>query len=281
MAVIDPITLYREKSIVHRFGAESRSDAVLQVRSNRLTMSLRSTDRTENVVIRGQNISSTLRLAALVIDQFEHNQTLFSDHSYQQMDWRDLWQARQSSYEKRFLPESWVSLHHHGDPVFATTPSSVIDEIERLARGGDLNKTLIRDASSEFMDMADDTVIEHESQTAVVFTPFKEYLRAAVLERRGGRTASFAMSAHHPEKPRKPVAMSGFVNLCADITEALSFKVFLDKIKAMLSQGISHSSIAPQQVESAIARKRDLMQFIVAFERANKVTYRPERPEFF
>lgn len=281
MTITDPVTLYREKSTVHRFGSQSRGDSVLEVRSNRLTMLLRSPDRTSQVVIRGQNIPATLRLASLVIDQHDHNPTLFSDQSYIHLSWREMWQNRQSSYEKRFIPEEWVSLHHDGQPIFSTTPSSVIDEIERLARGGDLSRDVIRTASAEFVDQADDAVVEHESQTAAVFTPFKDYLRVAVLERRGGKTGSFAMSAHHPPKPAKPVPMAGFVNICADITEALAFKVFLDKIKAMLDQGRPHGSIPPQQVEAAIGRKRDLMQFIVAYERANKVTYRPERPVFF
>ena len=41
------------------------------------------------------------------------------------------------------------------------------------------------------------------------------------------------------------------------------------------------SSITPAHVAGAMGRKRDLMQFVQSYERANRVAYRPDRPEFF
>jgi hypothetical protein len=284
-AVISGITLFREKSTVHRFGfggQHADDDAVFQIRSNRVTLQLKSGDVTENIVVRGQNIPSTLRLTALVLDQFARTPTMFSDSSADTFDWGELWKNRISSYERQFQPESWISLHCEGETIYTTNPSNQIEEMERIALGGDINDATIREVTTRLLGEDADVVTQHDSQTAVVFSPFKEYHRAAILERRGGRTGSFAVSAHHPPKPKKPVRYAGFINFCADTIEALNLKVFLDRIKQMIEENrISGPVITPAQVAGAMGRKRDLMQFIVAYERANKITYRPERPEFF
>lgn len=283
--VISGITLYREKSTVHRFGFagdHGEDDAVLQVRSNRVSLQLKASGVEDSVVVRGQNIASTLRLTSLVLEQFNRNPTMFSDESFTHWDWMEHWKQRQSSYERQFMPESWVSLHHEGETLFTTNPSSHIDEIERLAQGGDINDSLIREVSQRLLGHYEDVVTQHDSQTAVVFTPFRDYHRCAILERRGGRTGSFAVSAHHAPKPKKPVRYSGFINFTADIIEALTLKGFLDRIKQMVEENrISGPPVTPAQVAGAMGRKRDLMQFIASYERANKITYRPERPEFF
>lgn len=284
-AVISPITLFREKSTVQKFGfagGQADDEPVLDVRSNRVTLSLKSGGIQETVVVRGQNIPGTLRLTALVIERFNRQPTLFSEEDYSQTDWMELWAQRVSTYDKQFGGDAWVSLHHDGQTVFTTNPSTAIEEIETVARGGDVTDKVVRNAAYRILGSTEDVVTEHDSQTAVVITPFASYHRAAILERRGGRTGSFAVSAHHPPKPKKPVRYSGFINFCADIIEALNLKVFLDRVKQMVEENhMSGPGVTPAQVAGAMGRKRDLMQFIVGYERANKITYRPERPEFF
>lgn len=284
-AILTGLTLYRERSTVRRFDLTDDvpgEDVVFQVRSNRISLSLKSGPIDETVVVRGQNIPSTLRLAGLVIEQFNRNPTLFSDESTTHLEWAEMWKPRVSSYEKQFISESWVSLHYEGGTVFTTNPSPHIDDMERMAMGGDINEDLIRAVASNFHESMDDIAIQHDSQTAVVFSPFKEYHRAAILERRSGKTGSFAVSAFHPPKPGKPVRYSGFINFCADIVEALTLKVFLERIRVLVEENrVYGSSITPAQVAGAMGRKRDLMQFIQSYERANRVSYRPDRPEFF
>ena len=65
MLEIGNLTLYREKSTVHRFSELADSEGeegILEIRSNRITIPLKLADTTYNCVVRGQNMSSTLRL---------------------------------------------------------------------------------------------------------------------------------------------------------------------------------------------------------------------------
>ncbi|SDH23567.1 hypothetical protein [Roseospirillum parvum] len=281
MAPVEPLTLYREKSTVHRFGDSGASEAALVVRSNRIAMTLERDGIREQVVVRGQNIAATLRLTAVVLDQFRRDSGSFRRE--QPVDWNELWLHRVSDYERLHNPEGWVSIHRNGRRVFTSREDTTIDEIERLARGAEIDETLLRGATRTLIGPTDDLVIQHDSQTAAVVTPFKEYHRGAVLDRHGGRTGSFALSVHHPDPPRRKVRLAGFLNYIADVIEALNQKAFLERIRQMVDEdtGKSGSPATPALVSAAMARKRDLMQFIVAYERAHKLTYRPERPDFF
>ena len=77
MIEIGAITLYREKSTVHRFSSGSgdqNGEPALMIRSNRVVIPIKT--RVENItaVVRGQNVPSTLRMTALVIDEFRRDE---------------------------------------------------------------------------------------------------------------------------------------------------------------------------------------------------------------
>lgn len=278
------LTLFREKSLVFRLGNGPKDPPVFELRSNRLTMTMKAGQRSDDVVVRGRTVPSTLRMAAIVADSYARQPTIFSKENHDQHDWKGLWLTRQNPYERRFMPDSWVSLHTRDETLFTTNPLPAVDILERLARGNDLGEKMVHQAAAELLNETnlEDLIVQHDSQTAFVFTPFKEYLRAAVLERREGRTGSFSASVYHPAKPEPPVSAAAFIGFCADISEAIQIRAFHERVKSSLDGGRAASTRnLAAQVEAAMARRKDVMQFIVAFERANKVTWRPERPAFF
>lgn len=185
MASVTGITLFREKTTVHSFsfdtGAEGNQVA-MSIRSNRIAINLKAEDVNETVVVRGQNIPSTLRCAAMVVESFTRNPMIFSKENA--VNWADKWTDRQSSYERKFVPESWVSIHHGGRTLFSTNTSRQIDALEALAQGGDINEQLVHRVSQALFGRDEEFAVQHDSQTAVVFTPFSSYHRAAILERR-------------------------------------------------------------------------------------------------
>ena len=249
MSEIGSLTLYREKSTVHRFddvGDEDGGDPILEVRANRLTIPLTLGDHTYQCVVRGQNIPTTLRIAGLVIDQFRRDPNMIVEAK--DFDWESRWVRKLSQYEANYNPDTWVSIHIDGETVFSTGDASfdIIEEVESLAAGGDVSDAIINEAASNIVGALEDLAVEHDSQTAFVFTQFAAYHRAAILERKGGNTGSF-----------------------------------LDRVQMLVEKdAISETNITPSQVAAARVRKRDLMQQIIGFERAHKVTYRPERPTF-
>ncbi|GEO81214.1 hypothetical protein [Pararhodospirillum oryzae] len=280
MASIGPISLFREKTTVHQIGGGRPGpieEGALVIRSNRIILELTTSVRKEQVVVRGQTVPSTLRVAALVVERFLRDPQIF--HRDDPVDWEDLWVRKRSDYDRRFSPESWVSIHVDGRTLFATNGSDAINLIEQVAHGEDLTDEIIRDATRALFSSAQDVVVQHESQTAVVFTPFATHLRAAVLERRGGRTGSFSASAFHG--PEGKVRLGAFVNFVADLVEAVTLREFLERIRVQMEQsGQSSPPIPHDHLSAALGRKRQCAQFVAAFENAFKVQYRPERPEF-
>ncbi len=284
MASIGPITLYREKTIVHRFAAggslAADQDPSFVLKSNRLVMEVSSRSTTDTVVVRGHNIPGTLRMAAIVAERYVRDpQVLKADNPFPP-DWDDLWARKISSYDRLVNPDNWSSIHVGGETVYSSLESDPIMQIERFAQGADLDERTIRAATAGLFGSGpdEDVVVQHDSQTAVVMTPFSAYLRAAVLERKGGRTGSFSVSVYHTETRRARVG--SLLNFCADVIECYNLRQFLERIPATRDDP---RAPAPDhlrhQAAGANGRRRELMQFIEGFETAHKLQYRPDRPD--
>ncbi len=282
MADIGTITLYREKSIVHKFAGlsddnDAREAPVLTLCSNRITIPVKTGLNTIMIVVRGQNIPGTMRMAALVVDEIRRNAGVIQDA--QSVDWDGLWRRRVSKYEADQNTDNWVSVHIAGDAVFVSGEGhAAITEVEALAVGADVSDSIVLEASNNVLGALEDLVVQHDSQTAFVFTPGQAYHRAAILERRDRKTGSYSMSVYHPS-PAHPVRLSHFISYCADITETLTHKSFLDRVQDLVAQNaLSKTNITPSQVQATRNRRKELITQIENFESVNKVVYRPERP---
>lgn len=282
MIDIETITLFREKSTVHRFsgaGGSTNDEPALEIRSNRVTIPIKTRVENITVVVRGQNVPSTLRMTSLVIDEIRRDEGILHDAASH--DWEAFWDRKVSNYEADYNPDNWVSIHIGGETVFATRQGKqTVDTIEAIALGAEITEDIILKTSGQILGNAEDLVVEHDSQTAFVFQPFSSYHRAAILQRRDRKAGSFAISVYHPS-PQKPVRLSHFISFCADMMEALTLKSFLDRVQELIATNkISDSNITPAQVQATRNRRRDLIEAIENFERANKLVYRPERPHF-
>jgi len=283
MASIGPITLYREKSVIHRFDDQAQAgrgqDPNWVLKSNRLTMEVTSRTEAGTVVVRGHNVAGALRMAAIVVERYLRDPQIFRPDNPYPPDWGPLWERKLSGYERTFNRDNWVSLHIAGKTIFTTRDSPPIAAIERLAQGADLDERTVRNATAELFPEARDSdlVVQHESQTAVVLTPFSSYLRAAILERKGGRTGSFSVSVYHTDQ--RKARPSSLLSFSADLIECYNLRQFLERAPG----GVDGSTAAPdhlrQQIEAAVSRRQELAQFIHGYENANKVQYRPERPD--
>jgi hypothetical protein len=283
MVEIGTLTLFREKSVVHQFTELDEDDGgardvpVMTLRSNRITIPVKGKLSTTMAIVRGQNIPGTMRMTGVVVEEIRRDPNILQDASA--FDWENMWRRKVSKYETDYNPENWVSLHIGGEQIFSSRENNeALAQVEALAAGQDVTDSIVSEAASNILGALEDLVVEHDSQTAFVFTPFAQYLRAAILERRDRKTGSYAVSAYHPS-PQRPVRLSHFISFCADMTEALTHKSFLDRVQEMIAtNAIGSAGITPALVQATRNRRRDLMQQIENFEGANKVIYRPERP---
>ena len=277
------ITLFREKSVVYRFVDSDEEDAptdepVLSLRSNRVTIPVKTKLSTVSVVVRGQNIPSTMRMTAVVLDEIRRDSNVLVDGGA--ADWNGSWLRRLSKYEADYNRENWVSVHIAGDEIYASRDdNAAIREIESLALNVDVTDDIVMETAHTILGALDDYAVEHDSQTAFSLVPGAANHRASILERRDRKTGATSISAIHPT-PQTPVRLSAFMSFCADIMEAMTIKSFLDRVQEMAVDNVlTKSGITPTQVTAARTRHGDILKTIDNFEQANKVAYRPERPK--
>tara|TARA_R110000868_G_scaffold42479_8_gene143663 strand:+ start:382 stop:1254 length:873 start_codon:yes stop_codon:yes gene_type:complete len=289
MVEIGTVTLFREKSVVHKFtelsdDANASDEPVLELRSNRVTIPVKTKMSTVMVVVRGQNIPSTMRMTSVVVDEIRRDANVLRDAV--DFDWDSQWRRKISKYEADNNAHNWISVHVGGEQAYASREDQASDEqnaiaeIELLADGEEVSEAIVMEAANNVLGALEDLVVEHDSQTAFVFSPFPAYHRAAILERRDRKAGSFAVAVYHPS-PQNPVRLSHFISFCADMTETLTHKSLLDRVQEMIAdKTIDSSPITPAFVQATRNRRRDLLESIGEFEKVNKVVYRPERPSF-
>jgi hypothetical protein len=284
MTEIGTITLFREKSVVHRVEELNEDDdgkapPALTMRSNRITIPIKTKLNTVTIVVRGQNIPGTMRMAAVVVDEIRRDVNALQDPDA--IDWESLWRRKVSKYENDYNRENWVSLHIGGETAFLGGEGrNGISEVEALAMGEEITEAIVTEAAANVLGALEELMVEHDSQTALVFTPGATNHRAAILERRDRKTGAFSVSVSHPS-PQKPVRLSHFISFCADMAETLTHKSFLDRVQELIAENqLSNSNITPALTQATRNRRRELIEQIEKFEEVNKVAYRPERPSF-
>ncbi len=285
MSDFGALTLYREKSVVYRYMEELSDEEggddrpVLEIRSNRITMPVKTKVSTVAVVVRGQNIPSTMRMSAIALDEIRRDANVLRDGG--SVDWYSLWRRRVSKYENDYNQANWVSLHVGGEEIFTSREDNgAVREVESLSVGEETSNDIVLEAVQNVLGALEDFAVEHDSQTAFVLTPGADGLRASIMERRSFKSNAFSMQVRHPT-PQNPVRLSHFMNMSADVMELLTLKSFLDRVQEMAQANtLSKSNISPTQIQMARARKQTLIEGILEFEKVNKVVYRPERPNF-
>jgi hypothetical protein len=282
MIEIGTITLFREKSVIHRVEELNDDDGgavppAMILRSNRVMIPIKTKMANIPVVVRGQNIPGTLRMASVVVDEIRRDQNVLTDPDA--TDWDSLWHRKISKYEADYNTQNWVSVHFNGETVFMGGEGrDGIAEVEAIALGEEVTEAMVNEAAANVLGALEDLMVEHDSQTAIVFTPGAQYHRAAILERRERKTGAFSVSVHHPS-PAKPVRLSHFIGFCADMTEALTHKSFLDRVQELIAENaLANTNITPALTQATRNRRRELTEQIATFEEVNKVSYRPERP---
>lgn len=271
MAEFHNINLFREKTVVYdaaNAGPGAENKAMVLIKSNRIALNAKAGPIDDWIVVRGHNVAGTLRWAGTILNQYARNPTVF--HQEAPVEWGRLWKDGLSNHEWKTNPANWASLHANGKLIWTSKKSISIDMIEAAVKGGDVTERIISRLLERAGRSIDQLVVEHHSQAAMVLTEMSTHLRLALLERRGGETTSFSFSMFHGSGR---VQHGTLLQFGAAILEA-------QNLTARLERNKSGGTMSAEEVKLTAGRRRELMQLIIANERAVKITYRPERPEF-
>lgn len=249
------------------------------VRSNRVFLHLKTKEIDEKLVIRAQNMHTTLKLAARIMHEY-FKKGAFTKRDIA-VDWRALWDASLSSYETEFNPDIWASVYLNGEAVFRTSSSATYaDVIEKCA----LLTAEDYDATMEVTESALKKVgkamrINHSSNVAAVFTDTGDHIRCGIIHRSDTRDSTFNFTASGGNRDNRIVQTMG---VAAAFLEALNLTFFLKMVKPKLRSGkLEKSSDEFKKGQAALARQAALSKTIHSFEDLYDVNYRPEKPNFF
>jgi predicted kinase len=268
--------LIREKIIfVNEDGGPApAADGHSVIRSNRVFLKLERDGQAEKVVVRAQNMHTTLRLAGKVMQEF-YRMGLLQKRA--NLNWEDIWQGLQSNYEREYNSYNWGAIYVNGHNVFKTKQSAYVDIIEKCAQlSVDNYDATIEVAQSALKQLGKSMQISQSSTVAAVFTDTPEHLRVGIIHRQGGKDTAFNFTAAGGEAHHRVVQTLG---IAAALLEAINLKHVIENLREK-SQGRKPSPADAAQLRTATARLLALDKGISSFEDVYEVRYRPEKPVF-
>jgi len=269
-------SLVREKIIFTEgeIGEGAEKEPIV-IRSNRVSFKLGHDASTERVVIRAQNMHSTLRLAAKIL------QTHYSDGSLlARGGWEDLWEQSLSAYEKDYNKGIWGAIYINGKSIFKTMTSPFVDVIEKCALltldnyDGTMGVT-----ESALKQIGHAMRINHNSNVAAVFTDNGDSMRCGIIHRSDKKDMAFNFTAVNGQQPTRIIQSMGAT---AAYLEAFNLRFMIHMLRNKIRIGEA-KTVSPEnsQIRAAITRQGAINRAILSFEEIYNVKYRPAKPDFF
>src|SRR4051794_18229387 len=106
-------SLVREKIIFSEGGiGEGDAKEPVVIRSNRIYLKLDSVGHSEKIVIRAQNMHTTLRVAAKILSSFYSDGPLMGRAT--PIRWESQWEESVSTYEREYNTHLWGAIYVNG-----------------------------------------------------------------------------------------------------------------------------------------------------------------------
>ena len=245
------------------------------VRSNRIFLKL---DGGEKIVVRAQNMHTTLRVASKVLgESFKHGSLV---NRSKPIEWDEFWAAMVSNYEREFNPYNWAAIYLNGKPIFRTKTSAFVDVVEQCALLTiDNYDATMKVAQGALKQVGKAMRIKHSTSVATVLTDNGDSMRCGFLYRADGNDLAFNFSATGGEMPGRIVQSTG---IAAALLEALNLRYVTRRLQEKMGETSGMKSTAEaNQLRGATGRLVALDKGISSFEEIYDVRYRPEKPVFF
>lgn len=269
-------TMLREKFILRE--GEDDTDPMVAV-GNRITLPLfsKSGQREERLVVRGQNMHTTLRMAAMIAKTYYREGPIQSrSPAY---SWLANWNVNLPDFEKKANPDCWVSVYSGGRNLFKYGDyHPFLDVIEQCdARNRDEYDRAVSIAENAFNMAGRGVKIEHQTTIAMVIGGLQDKTRIGLIYRnpRHTNTFNFSVSPATSTKIKKLAEPHECMLHAANWLELVQLSVKAGFLKAR--RGLSGSGTLG--LDAVTKRLEKLNGELRIFEESFDLTYRPERPD--
>ena len=264
-------SLIREKIVI--IDADADGDEPISVRSNRILLPLVKDGVLEKIVIRGQNMASTLRMAGILFISFYRGGAFMERQS--PYNWEKSWQKVNTDYENEHNPNNWMSIYINGQKVFHTMTSPFVDIVEKcaLATPDDYDGT-IEFAEYALRELGRNVTMQHYTNVGVVVTDRNKETKCGIIYRQINQNDMIFNVRLSGGDTRTARLVRAF-EISAAFVEAINLKYIMMMMERNKVKG------SDAKFRDAKWRQAELNRFIINAEQEYKMLYRPERPELF
>jgi len=269
-------TMLREKFTLND---ASGGEEPMIAAGNRITLPLlsRKGQREERLIVRGQNMHTTLRMAALICRTYFREGPIQSRKT--PFDWAEQWANTVPDFERQTNQSSWIAVYSAGRTIFKEgTYHPFMDIIEQCdARNRDEYDRSVEIAEKAFNMAGRGVTIAHDTTIAMVIGAMDERTRVGLMFRHPRKSATFNFVV-------EPKAGATLDMAVAEPHHCLLHAAaWLELIQLSVNAGFTRAKGGTQLnkrrlLEAAQRRIGKLNAELEQFEETYDVFYRPERP---
>lgn len=270
-------TMLRERFTVTETGNPEPMVAL----GNRIALPLisKSGRSEERFIVRGHNMHTTLRMAAMICRTFYRDGPILTRMPV--YTWAPNWESTVPDYETANNPNSWVAVYNGGRCIYKHGDyHPFMDVIEQCdARNRDEYDRAVEIAENAFNLAGRGVTIDHQSTIAMVLGATEEKTRVGLIFRTPHNAGTFNFGAEEKQetgaRDTTPPNPSQCLLMAAAWLELIQLSVQAGFFKA--KKGTTYTETAKyDDVQRRLGRVHNEIK---QFEEGYNVTYRPERPE--
>lgn len=269
-------TMLREKFILQ----EGEAPEPMIAAGNRITLPLISKDgrHQERLIVRGHNMHTTLRMAAMICRTFYRDGPLLTRSP--SFPWGPNWLDYMPEHERSTNPHSWISIYNSGRCIFKHGEyHPFLDVIEQCdARNRDEYDRAVSIAENAFNMAGRGVHIDHQTTIAMVIGAMDDKTRVGLIFRNPKRSTTFNFSVEPAHDSITKIKAVPEPHQCL-----LHAAAWLELVQLSVTAGFyrAKKGTAANDVPTLENTQRRLGRLNIEleqFEASFDVLYRPERP---
>lgn len=280
---VEKLILSREKVALPSYVLDGQRDPSGKIRPTlvrftRLRIVIRDQSEERHVSVLGQRASTVLRLGAFVTQEVERLPAFLFRTGPSKTDWPRLWNNALEAAFKEHRAGQWIAVFVDGEAAFSSGEVTKFNEaIGSVGVGVDLTAELIASAASKAVGDGGVVPLKYTGQTYVAISHSGNSYRGALIDRNAAHNRTLFAYAPIASAKSRVLKTSRFALFCADIMDGIAMRSTIAGVRAMSE---SEQKAREEFLMDATTFQKNTLARIVGFERAQRVVFRPERPNF-